>query len=266
MATKYSPTEKMMLDIGFSQKEALVYMTILTLGRGSVSQITRKAEINRTTGYNILDNLVAKGLISISGKEPKQEYIAEPPETLKKYIEKEIEERKENLTTLDTLLPELKLIHNTNSRPKVMFYEGTAGLQEVFDDTLTARGPIVAFANYETAHPVLPQYFANYYKRRSTAKISARGIVLDTPMATERKAQNKEEMRDLALIPKEKFMFSPGIEIYDNKVMIASWKEKLGIIIESGEIAEAMKKIFELAWAEARRLDSGQTKRLDAKN
>ena len=34
-------------------------------------------------------------------------------------------------------------------------------------------------------------------------------------------------------------------------------REKLGIIIESSEIADAMKKIYELAWAEAKRLDGG---------
>ena len=37
--------------------------------------------------------------------------------------------------------------------------------------------------------------------------------------------------------------------------MIASWREQLGITIESAEIADAMKKIFELAWAEAKRLE-----------
>lgn len=30
--------------------------------------------------------------------------------------------------------------------------------------------------------------------------------------------------------------------------MIASWQEKLGIIIENTEIADAMKKTYELAW------------------
>jgi hypothetical protein len=38
--------------------------------------------------------------------------------------------------------------------------------------------------------------------------------------------------------------------------MIASWREKLGIIIQSAEIADAMKKTYELAWAEAKRLDA----------
>ena len=37
--------------------------------------------------------------------------------------------------------------------------------------------------------------------------------------------------------------------------MIASWREQLGITIESAEIAEAMKKIFELAWEQAKTLD-----------
>lgn len=38
--------------------------------------------------------------------------------------------------------------------------------------------------------------------------------------------------------------------------MIASWRERLGIIMESKEIAEAMKSIFELAWAEAKRMEN----------
>ena len=38
--------------------------------------------------------------------------------------------------------------------------------------------------------------------------------------------------------------------------MIASWREQLGITIESNEIADAMKKIFELAWISAKNLDS----------
>ena len=38
--------------------------------------------------------------------------------------------------------------------------------------------------------------------------------------------------------------------------MIASWREKLGIIIESDEVADAMKKIFELAWIGAETLET----------
>ena len=37
--------------------------------------------------------------------------------------------------------------------------------------------------------------------------------------------------------------------------MIASWREKLGIIIESAEIADAMKKIYELSWQRAKEIE-----------
>ena len=77
-----------------------------------------------------------------------------------------------------------------------------------------------------------------------------------TPTGVERGAHDVEEKREIAFVPPDKYYFSPEINIYDNKVMIASWKEKLGVIIESAEIADAMKKIYELAWAEAKRLDA----------
>ena len=45
--------------------------------------------------------------------------------------------------------------------------------------------------------------------------------------------------------------FTPEINFFDNKIMIADWKEKLGIIIESREITKVFKQTFELAWEAA---------------
>jgi sugar-specific transcriptional regulator TrmB len=239
---------EMLAQIGLSAKEISVYLGLLEIGRGTVSQISRKAGINRTTGYDILDSLLAKGLVSVSGKEPKQEYVAESPDQITKYLEEKIKRDQESLEKAKKMLPELKTLHNVSDRPKVRFYEGTQGLIDVYDDTLTATEPIIAYASYDDMHSLMPNYFTTYYKRRAAAGISARGIVPATEMAFERKDNNDKELRELVLVPKDKYNFTPDIEIYDNKIMIASWKEKLGIIIESAEIADAMKKIFELAW------------------
>ena len=135
------------------------------------------------------------------------------------------------------------------------FYEGKEGLIEVYEDTLTSHEPIRVYATIEDMHRALPNYFPEYYRRRAAKGIFARGIIPKTPAAIERVKHNKEEARETALIPADKYYFSPEICIYDNKVMIASWREKLGIIIESSEIADEMKNIFELAWAEAKRLE-----------
>ncbi len=255
MKKEHLNLQESLIEIGLSDKEAGVYLGLLELGKGTVSQISRKANINRTTGYDILDSLSSKGLVSISGKEPKQEYSAEKPERLENFIAAEIQKKHEALRKTETLVPELNLIHNIADRPRVRFYEGTEGLVEVYEDTLTSHEAIRAFATVDDMHAALPNYFPKYYKRRAGAGIGIRAIVPKTEIGIERSTHDKEEMRETALVPKDKYYFSPEINIYDNKVMIASLREKLGIIIESAEIADAMKKIYELAWAEAKRLD-----------
>ncbi len=252
MKEQLQKMKDLLVRSGFLEKEVAVYVSLLEMGHGTVSDISRKAGINRTTGYVILDSLVNKGIATISGKEPKQEYSAEGPEKLGAFLSKELAEQKNIVEQVQELIPDLASIHNIGDRPKVRFYEGTEGLKQVYEDTLTATEPIVAYATYDDMHRALPGYFPEYYKRRAKKGISARGIVPATPLAYERLKENKNEARELVLVSPEKYMFSPDIEIYDNKVMIASWKEKLGIIIESAEIADAMKKIYELAWIGAK--------------
>jgi HTH-type transcriptional regulator, sugar sensing transcriptional regulator len=244
-----------LLDIGFSDKEANVYISLLELGKGTVSHIARKAGINRTTGYDILDTLIRRNLVSISGKEPKQEYVAESPDRLEKFIERNIKKQQHNLEKAESLIPQLKSIHNKKGRPRIKFYEGKEGLVQVYEDTLTATETIRAYATIDDMHNTLPGYFPQYYKRRADKGIKIRSIFPRTTQALERVRYNKHEARESALVPYDKYHFSPEIDIYDNRVMIASWREQLGIIIESQEIADAMKKIFELSWAEAKRLE-----------
>lgn len=246
--------QTMLTDLGFSSKESQVYLALLELGKGTVSTISRKGGINRTTGYDILDSLAAHGLVSISGKKPKQEYIAESPDKLITFLQTKIKETEAQLEKARALAPQLKSLHNVSDRPKVRFYEGKEGLREVYEDTLTSSEPIRAYATVDDMHKALPEYFPRYYKRRAEKGIAIRAIVPKTSIGIERASKDTEEMRETALIPSDKFYFSPEINIYDNKIMIASWRENLGIIIESAEIADAMKKIYELAWVEAKRL------------
>lgn len=241
--------------LGINKKESDLYISFLGIGKGKVSEIAKRAGINRTGAYDILANLSQKGLVSISGKEPKQEYRCEDPEQILKFLRHNIERKEEDYRYAQLLLPELKSMYKVGTRPQVKFYEGVEGVKKVYEDTLTASGPFVAMASYDDMHKTLKGYFPDYYRRRAAKGLFVRGIVPATELAMERKKMNPFEARELALVPKELFDISPDIEIYDNKVMIASWKEELGIIIESQEIADALKKLFELAWKEAKRLD-----------
>jgi sugar-specific transcriptional regulator TrmB len=241
--------------LGFSKNEASIYTALLTLGKAGVSDITRKAGMNRTTGYAILHNLVGRGFVSVTGKEPQQEYAAESPDTIVQRLRKEVAYKQEQLRTAEALVPELKSMHNIADRPRVRFYEGKEGLKQVYEDTLTSHEPIVSYATFDDMHKALPDYFPLYYKRRAKKGIDIRGIVPKTEAAVMRSRLNKDERREMTFVPADEYYFSPEIDIYDNKVMIASWREKLGIIIESQEIADAMKKIFKLSWIGAKQIE-----------
>jgi hypothetical protein len=59
-------------------------------------------------------------------------------------------------------------------------------------------------------------------------------------------------MRQSLTVPRDKFYFTTETNIYNDKVLIVSWKEKFAVLVESKEIADAQKKVFELAWLGAK--------------
>ncbi len=242
-------------SLGFSDKETAVYINLLELGKGTVSQIARKARVNRSTAYVILDILSNKGLVTISGKEPKQEYAVEPPKKIIALMQQRIKKDQDRLNKAQRILPELESIHNVQDRPKVKFYEGEKGLIEVYETTLSAKENIRGFGGVEDMRKTLPKYFQTYMGRRAAKNIKIRAIFADTPKARELVSADTAQKRQSALVPPDKYYSSPEFNFFDNKTVIVSYREQLGIIIESKEIAEGLKKLFDLAWTEAQRLD-----------
>ena len=89
--------KKQLINIGLNDKQAGVYLALLELGPSMVSEISTKAGINRTTGYDILEMLVAEGLVSPLGKGKVKKYIAENPEKIVKFAENKIKQAQEVL-------------------------------------------------------------------------------------------------------------------------------------------------------------------------
>jgi sugar-specific transcriptional regulator TrmB len=235
-------------NLGLSEKEVKVYISLLELGNAKVTNISQRAGINRTTGYDILNSLANKGLINALGKGNRQEFTAESPVAIANYIKRQQYKLEEDLIKVQDIVPSLLAIQSKGSKPSVKFYEGEEGLMKVYEDTLTSRDGILGFANADEMHQGLPNYFPRYYKRRAAKKIWAKAIVQDSELGKLRKNEDANELREIRLVPHEDFNFTPEINIYNNKIMIASWREKLGIIIESKEIADAFKKIHALSW------------------
>jgi sugar-specific transcriptional regulator TrmB len=247
-------------EIGFSDKEAQLYLQLIHLGPQTASVLSRHTNINRTTIYDILDLLKGRGIVKSIKKRGSTSFQAMPPMELIRFLEREKEEAISKLEkqqkAVKSILPELlSLAHAETNKPKITFYEGEKGMREAYEDTLSSDGPILAYANVEEMHAGLPHFFPEYYHRRAMEHgIHIKAILPDNSASIERAKLDKKENRESVLVPKDDYGFSPEINIYNNKVLITSWKERLSILIESKEIADFHRKMHKLCWDRAKEL------------
>lgn len=252
--------ENVLQKMGLNEKEISVYLTALELGIQPASTISRRVKVPRNTTRFLLDKLVDKGFMKKAMKANTQLYSPEEPKNLIHQLEQERVNTNvkidEKVNQLKEVMAELESRYRPEStKPKVTFYEGDEGLIKVYEDTLSSSETLRSLASFESLHGILPGYFKTYFERRTKNKIAIRSIHPDTELARKNTENNKKVMRESRLIPANQYSFTPEIQIYDGKVSITSLREKLGIIIESQEIYEAMSITFELAWKEATRLD-----------
>ncbi len=247
--------KKQLLKIlGFSEKEITVYLSVLEEGSAKGALIAKKTGLNRTTVYDIVEGLIQKGLISKFKKGNTMFFHALDPRQLLTYLDREkqetislIDRKKKNV---EELLPELISLQDTASaRPKIEFFEGEKGLREAYEDSLTCRGGMLAYTNVQTMFEALPNFFPQYFQRRVTKKIPIRAIFVQNPKSIERAELNQTELRETRFVPNPELIWTPEVKIYNDKVLIASWKEKVAVILESKEYADLQKIVFELLWS-----------------
>jgi HTH-type transcriptional regulator, sugar sensing transcriptional regulator len=240
-----------------NQKQTELYFTLLQMGSGTIQEISQKAGLKRTTAYSILDNLIQRGFVTLSKKGAHRLYFAEDPQKLPRVLEVEAEAIKQRQRELLEVIPQLASLYNAHAtKPQIKFYEGLGGLKQAFDETLElgAGEEILAYSSAESIHTYLGDYVAYYLSERVKRGISQRAIAEDSPSAREHLNNDQAERRTTRLVDKELYPFSNEINIFRNKTMIVSYRDLLGVVIESADIARTQKAIFELAWRGAGRL------------
>lgn len=249
-------TEEKLQVLGLSDKEARVYLALLDLGPSTMTEIARTAGINRTTGYPLLESLAHVGLVTFLTDTKIQKFSAENPERAISLLEEKLRRDQDNLKKAQSLLPELLLIYNLKQRPKVRYYEGVERMREAFEDTLSAKDEILAYAVGTDMFDTMGEdFFKKYFKRRTQKRIHVRVIAPDDSDSRTVVKNDPNELRESILLPHNTFYFSVETNIYNNKLLVISWREKFAVIIESEEIANAQRKIFELAWLGAKQLE-----------
>ena len=234
---------EILIKLGFSEKEARLYLACLELGAGTVVELSRKSGITRGSAYDVLEEMLDKGYVSKLHKDKHMVFSAVDPELMKRRFE-------DRIRNFELALPELKGMFHKHSNPKVRYFEGLEGIKRVYEDTLTATTEILNYANSREIRIHWPAYDNEYVKQRIKKQIFLKGIAPDDEYGLKVKKDDRHSLRETRLLPAKDFSFTNEINIYDNKVAITSFHDEfIGIIIESQEIADTQRDIFKMAWA-----------------
>lgn len=242
--------EKELQDLGLGEKEAKVYLTALELGPETAQNIAKKANVNRATTYVQIDLLKAKGLVSEFEKGKKTFYVAESPDRLRslfKTFEAELDVRKSELQrVLPTLL---EMFAGMGERPKVRFFEGREGIQLMREDFAKIKvKKIYSVINRDKLREFSPNMQDDYVSDRVAKKIPI-DIIYTSKEGPDPAYSDPAKYREAKFIDYEKLPINADITIYDEKVVLEGYGDKIiGIVIESQQIAHTMKALFTNLW------------------
>jgi sugar-specific transcriptional regulator TrmB len=241
-----------------SLKERRIAECLLERGILRASTVANYCELPRNTVRGLLDKLVGEGFLVRTRRGNTHFYGVEQLGRLRMLLEEKrervMEEVEQQLAALDQARENFTRPNGSSTKPRVTFYEGEDGIRRVYEDTLLSSERLRSWGSFDANRDALPKYFRTYYKRRAKRGISIKSLHPDSVLAREAQRLDPVELRECVLVPLPRFKVTPEIQVYDNKVNIVSWVDKLGIIIESKEIAEAFKDVFDLSFDGAKAL------------
>ena len=232
--------------------EAKIYVLLLKLGSVKASEIIKRAQLHRTTVYDVLERLIEKGLASVVVKNDKKYFEATSP---KKFLDK-IEEQKAGLLKKEQAAKNIvfeleKIKKGKNEQSSVRIYYGKEGLKTVLEDIIIEGKDFVGYGGELRFKDILPRYIDIWAEKRRKNKIYAKLI------GSKGTKEPKWKMNELRAVSKD--YFSPATTIvYGNKAIIILVEEPILIIqIESRKIADSYRAYFNLLWKIAKKMKEG---------
>lgn len=240
--------EEVLRNLGFSKKEIEVYLALLSLGPAPVTKIAKKSKTFRTYTYDILEELVKKGVVSSYIKSGTRFFEATEPAKLLEII-------KEREQQVKSILPGLEDLKGSSiKKPELEFYEGKEGIKTLMEKIIKAKpNELLVIANAQKQIEFMGFYFEQYLKQRIKQKIKTRVLAERSKFSMERiKKKDKEEYRETRFLPQK--ITEPVVKyIYGDNVVIISFEPNIvGMSLSDNNIASYERKVFEILWSQTK--------------
>lgn len=232
-------------NLGLTEKEAEVYITLLQTPKSTAYSIAKKSGLKRPTVYVVLEDLINKGIATKTFREKMSLYTAIHPKELFSVAAKKLQ-------NAQLILPELEALSGEKDyKIKINYFEGTEGFRKLYKNKIkTLEGDeIISFVGHnELGQENSIKYMDEFNNERVKKNIINRAIISDDQRNKKYIENPEKSLMDLRLVPVEKFNNNISIDVYNNFVEIISSKNLQGILLENSEIAKTLKQIFEILW------------------
>lgn len=240
--------EKILTQNGLTDKEARIYVATLAAGEGTVASVARRAEVERTTVYNLLEKMQQDGLISIMKRRGIQYLSALPPRVL-------IDRFKSSAVLAEQALPEfLEIAFSSPLKPRVRFYDGISGLKQILREFGHSEYEKLLFTDYATMPPELARFILKEIVPLNRRTGMPRCIAVQNEISKKIARQHTAPHRFVRYSEKGQEL---ELLLFDrSKAAFLSFasEEQFGVIIDSLAIHRMLRNLFFFIWEQAKPL------------
>ena len=242
---KNKKIEDFLANLGLSENETKVYLSMLCLGRATVLQISKSSEVPRTTVYSIIEKLNQKGLTRTEVQGFKKKYVAESPERL----EAMLEQRKHDL---DTLLPEFEALYKLEGGESfIKYYEGSEAIKNAHFEMLKKlnyNDSFLVIGDPDKWERVNQSFGEKFVKERNKIKLQIRMLLVESETGSKYQSFEKEFGESIKLLPRDTEI-ETNVAITPKMLSIQQMVEPYVLVtIENKSIIHLHQQLFDVMW------------------
>jgi HTH-type transcriptional regulator, sugar sensing transcriptional regulator len=234
---------------GFTQKEAQVYLALLELGKGDVTEIAKSAGLKRSIVYVIIEGLMEKGYVTQLPNRKINTYQAIDPGVIVTQI-------KTTSKNLSEMLPYLRsLSSKSEHKPKIHYIDNADAIMKIYDDMNNYQDQF-----FVSSYSEIEKHFPGSIKRWVTGfkkghyNFQGRHLIPDNPEDLAYASEFTSIGQKIKIIPGIK-KIKMDFAIYGNKLAITSFEEKPYVVmLQSQDLVDSIMPIFEIAWASGKEI------------
>jgi len=240
----------MLKELGLSIQEERVYAALLSLGTTTSGPLCKEANITSSHVYHVLDQLIAKGLVSFQEKNTRKQFFVSPPEVAQTMFDRrleQLEEERDKITRQKiehlALLKQFKPLIKPGMYFK--YFENISGIKAMYKEieaemTQDATSKLLILSHKPEDVIRVSAFYDEIHKTRESLKISYEAI-FDSSL------RDRATKRKLSHIKFMTLKNDAAWGVYGDIFFVyhVASKKPYGIIIKDTLIAKTMKFSFE---------------------